>query len=226
MSLEIQFPDPLLADDDGLVAVGGEISPDYLIAAYSQGLFPWYNAGEPVLWWSPNPRMILEPRNFKCSKSLRQALQNKKFNVKVDVNFSLVIEQCAAVSRRDQKGTWINDDIIQGYCDLHEMGLAHSVETYQGDKLVGGLYGVSLGNSFFGESMFHLVNDASKVALYYLCQMLLSWNYDFIDAQQSTAHLRSLGAVDIDREEFIDRLKRTLSVKTRKGKWKMRYADL
>lgn len=223
MALQVQFPDPREAEDDGLVAVGGEINSDFLLAAYSAGLFPWYNPGEPVLWWSPNPRMILKPSDFKCSKSLNRTVRSGKFTIKMDENFSAVIQACAGNKRKGQHGTWIGNDIINGYTALHETGLAHSVETYYEDKLAGGLYGVSLGRVFFGESMFFLERDASKVALYYLCKKLAEWNFDFIDVQQSTDHLKSLGAKDISRDDFLNRLQLALKKPTRKGKWSFNH---
>jgi leucyl/phenylalanyl-tRNA--protein transferase len=219
MALEIQFPDPNLAEDDGLVAVGGSLSSEFLLAAYSQGLFPWFNEGEPLLWWSPNPRMVLFPQDFKCAQSLKQTLKSGKFQVRIDENFEAVIKACAGVNRTGQKGTWITKDIVSAYIRLHKEGYAHSVETYYQRKLVGGLYGVSLGKAFFGESMFFLERDASKVALFHLNELMLSWDFDFIDAQQSTNHLKRLGGVDIARDKFLDLLMKTLKNPTKKGKW-------
>ncbi len=221
MAFEVQFPDPREAEDDGLVAVGGAINPEFLIAAYRKGLFPWYNPGEPILWWSPNPRMILIPRDCKCSKSLRQKLNGQKFEVRFDRAFSRVIHACAKTERRGQKGTWITPEIVSGYTELHRMGIAHSVETYLNDELVGGLYGVSLGTAFFGESMFYTVRDASKVALYYLCKQLDAWNFEFVDVQQSTGHLKSMGARDVTRDEFLERLEKALKFPGREGVWSL-----
>ena len=175
MALEIQFPNPEQSDNEGLVAIGGKLSSEYLLAAYSQGLFPWFNEGDPILWWSPNPRMVLFPQNFKCSHSLKQILKRKIFSVKTDNNFDKVINACANMKRKGQDGTWITGEMIAAYIRLHEEGFAHSVETYYNGELAGGLYGISLGNAFFGESMFHRVNDASKVAFYYLVQLMLNW---------------------------------------------------
>jgi leucyl/phenylalanyl-tRNA--protein transferase len=219
MALEIVFPNPEEAEDDGLVAVGGNLSSDFLIAAYSQGVFPWFNEGEPILWWSPNPRMVLFPSDFKCSKSLQQVIRSNKFEVKIDTVFNQVINYCSQVKREGQVGTWITEGIKKAYNELHQQGLAHSFETWQDGKLVGGLYGVSLGKSFFGESMFHLVNDASKIALYNLVQLMKKWNYDLIDVQQSTNHLKSMGARDIARKDFLIILKKSLEGPTKKGKW-------
>ncbi|MBN1950424.1 MAG: leucyl/phenylalanyl-tRNA--protein transferase [Bacteroidales bacterium] len=217
----IQFPDPNLAENDGLVAVGGSLSRDYLISAYSQGLFPWFNEGEPILWWSPNPRMVLYPHRFKISSSLKQRLHSKKYFVKADTNFNRVIENCAMVSRKGQRGTWITSDMVEAYTELHIHGYAHSIETYEGDQLVGGLYGISLGRAFFGESMFYYKTDASKFALYHLSSLMQQWEYHFIDVQQSTVHLRSLGAEDLDRRRFLEELKEALKYPTKQERWKI-----
>jgi leucyl/phenylalanyl-tRNA--protein transferase len=220
MALTIQFPDPREADDKGLVAVGGELSNDYLLAAYAQGVFPWFNEGEPILWWSPNPRMVLFPKDFKCSDSFMQTLRSNKYSVRVDEQFEEVIRNCAEVERPGQKGTWITKGMIKAYSQLHLDGYAHSVETYRNHKLVGGLYGVSLGKAFFGESMFHYERDASKVALYFLTRLMLKWDFHFIDAQQSTPHLKKMGAVDMERDQFLLKLEKALCFPTLKGKWK------
>jgi leucyl/phenylalanyl-tRNA---protein transferase len=221
MAIEIQFPDPNQSDDEGLIAVGGDLSKEFLLAAYSQGLFPWFNEGDPILWWSPNPRMILYPQKFKCSKSLRQVLNRQKFKIKIDTNFVQVIESCANTKRTREQGTWITKDMQKAYINLYNEGYAHSVETYLDGELVGGLYGVSLGKAFFGESMFYTVDNASKVALYHLVELMKKWDYWFIDVQQSTKHLKSVGAEEIDREIFLNTLKDCLKHKTKKGHWKM-----
>jgi leucyl/phenylalanyl-tRNA--protein transferase len=221
MTPEIIFPNPEEAEDDGLVAVGGSLSTDFLIAAYSQGIFPWFNEGEPILWWSPNPRMVLFPDEFKCSKSLMHIIKSNRFEVRVDKSFNEVINNCSRVKREGQNGSWITTGMKKAYIDLHKLGIAHSVETYMDGKLVGGLYGISLGKAFFGESMFHLVNDASKIALFHLVQLMVKWNYDFIDVQQSTNHLRSMGARDLKREDFLKLLSKTLEFPTKNKKWNM-----
>lgn len=215
----IYFPNPNLADDDGLVAVGGKLSPEYLLAAYSQGIFPWFNENDPILWWSPNPRMVLFPDNFKISASFRQILKKKNYVVKIDHDFKTVIEKCSTVKRKGQTGTWITKGMIEAYIKLHMLGYAHSFETYYDGKLAGGLYGVSLGQAFFGESMFHLKSDASKIALHALVEFSLKNNFYFIDAQQSTEHLKSLGGQLLSREEFLLYLRKALEYKTMKGKW-------
>jgi len=213
------FPDPERADKDGLLAAGGDLSPEALIAAYSAGIFPWYSEGSPILWWAPDPRLVLFPDKFKISYTLRQTLKRGKYSVLFDRDFAAVIADCATVKRNKQDGTWITTEMQQAYTILHQKGYAHSVEAYCEGKLVGGLYGVSLGKAFFGESMFHRMPDASKVTLYYLVEQLKKWNFHFIDAQQSTAHLKSLGAEEIPRKEFLIRLKKALEFPTRTGKW-------
>ena len=187
---EPYFPDPGLAREDGLLAIGGDLSAERLIQAYANGIFPWYSEGEPILWWSPDPRMVLFPKKFKRSKSLTRTVKKGVFKVTF-------------------------------YVRLHKLGLAHSVETWQDDKLVGGLYGVSLGSSFFGESMFHLASDASKVAFWYLVERAILWDFDMIDAQQDTAHLRSLGAETIDRKIFLNLLHQSMTKPTRQHSWNM-----
>ncbi len=213
------FPNPEMAEEDGLLAVGGDLSPERLLNAYSQGIFPWYSEGQPLLWWSPDPRMLLFPKDFKRSKSLSRTVQSDKFQIKFDRNFEEVINHCSKISRKGQPGTWITEEMKNAYINLHQLGFAHSVETYLEEKLLGGLYGISLGGAFFGESMFHLVTDASKVALWNLVDRALEWNFDFIDVQQDTEHLRSLGAVNVDRKKFLILLSESLKKETRKGNW-------
>ena len=216
---EIVFPNPNLAEKDGLLAVGGDLAPERLLQAYANGIFPWYSDGEPILWWSPDPRMVLFPENFKISKSLKQSIRNKNFEVSFDKEFKLVIGNCAKSKRKEGNGTWITKEMQDAYTKLHEAGFAHSVETYLDGKLVGGLYGISLGKAFFGESMFHSERDASKIALYYIVKRMKEWGFHFIDAQQETNHLKSLGAESIPRTEFIKLLKGALKFSVVKGKW-------
>lgn len=213
------FPDPEEADRDGIIALGGDLSEERLINAYASGIFPWYSEGQPILWWSPDPRMILFPDNFKRSKSLRRTINKNVFNVTFDKNFDEVIEQCATVRENNFEGTWITEDMKAAYKKLHKSGYAHSVETWKDGKLAGGLYGVSLGGVFFGESMFHLVTDASKVALWYLVEMMLKWDFDFIDVQQETNHLKNMGAVPVERKKFLTLLKNSLKKTTKRGLW-------
>ena len=217
--MPLEFPDPELANEDGLLAAGGTLELTSLINAYASGIFPWYAEGSPVLWWSPDPRMVLFPGKMKISRSLDQSIRNKKYEVLLDADFKAVIKQCSSISRKGQSGTWITTDMIDAYINLHRAGYAHSVEIYTGNQLVGGLYGVSLGGMFFGESMFHLVRDGSKIALFYLVELIKEWDFDLIDVQQSTEHLRRLGAEDIPRFRFLKILKKSLKKKTIRGNW-------
>jgi len=215
----IEFPDPNLADDDGLVAYGGELSPDYLLSAYSQGIFPWFSENEPILWWSPNPRMVLLPQDFKIRKSLQQVINKGTFELRIDSAFRDVISHCSQIPRPGQDETWITPEMIGAYVKLHQLGYAHSFESYYENQLVGGLYGLSLGNCFFGESMFFTKTDASKVAFYHLVQFAQKHHFSFIDAQQPTDHLKSLGAKPIPRKEFLEMLEFALQKQTIKGSW-------
>lgn len=212
-----RFPDPESADAQGLLAMGGDLSPSRLLSAYRQGIFPWYEPGCPILWWSPNPRLILEPKDFKCSRSLRQSL-NKPHQLKLDTAFSQVIQACSEENQR-QGHTWIIPEMIEAYTELHRLGYAHSVEIWDQDKLIGGLYGLSLGRAFFGESMFHRRSNASKMALYYLCQLMQDWQFDLLDCQIPSGHLISLGAIMIKRKEFLYRLELALSRPGCVGAW-------
>jgi leucyl/phenylalanyl-tRNA---protein transferase len=216
---EIRFPHPSLADKDGLLAIGGDLSPERLLLAYANGIFPWFDEDSAILWWSPDPRMILVPSEFKRSKSLLQTIRRGSMETRFDEDFHGVISACAVTGDRGQEGTWITEDMIAAYEQLHEMGYAHSVETYMHGELVGGLYGISLGKAFFGESMFFRERDASKIALAALVDRMLEWDFHFIDAQQRTDHLRSLGARSFPREEFLTMLENALSYPTIDGKW-------
>lgn len=217
--MALEFPDPELANEDGLLAAGGNLELITLIKAYASGIFPWYAVGSPILWWSPNPRMVLFPDKMKISKSLDQSIRNRKYEVHLDADFEAVINHCATIPRKGESGTWITEDMIDAYIALHRAGYAHSVEIYTENQLVGGLYGVSLGGMFFGESMFHKVRDGSKIALFHLVEMLKGWDFDLIDVQQSTEHLRRLGAEDISRSRFLDILKNSLKKETILGNW-------
>lgn len=199
-----RFPpvEEALQEPNGLLAAGGDLSSTRLINAYRNGIFPWYSAGEPILWWSPNPRTVIFPAHLKVSRSLRRTLKRGEFHVTLDTQFRQVMEACAAPRKLDA-GTWISAEIIDAYCRLHEMGIAHSVEVWKGHELVGGLYGLALGRVFFGESMFSRVTDASKVALVHLVRQLERWGYTVIDGQVSSPHLYTLGAEDISRAAFI-----------------------
>ena len=196
----IAFPDPSLAEEDGLLAVGGDLSTNRLLLAYHNGIFPWYNDDTPILWYSPHERFVLFPEELKISKSTKQVLRANRFRVTYDQCFAEVISACSTANRKDQPGTWITDDMKNAYICLHKEGNAHSVEVWEDEKLVGGLYGVAVGNVFCGESMFSKVSNASKVALINLCN---TGNYKLIDCQVYTRHLESMGARMISREEYL-----------------------
>ena len=213
------FPSAELAEKDGLLAIGGDLSPLRLLNAYANGIFPWYNEDEPILWWSLDPRLVIRPGEMKVSKSLKHTLKSGKFEVKIDTNFRSVMQHCANTPREGQDGTWIINDMVEAYCRLHELGFAHSFETYQDGALVGGLYGVSIGKAFFGESMFHSVSDASKVAFYHLHQFLKKHDFKLIDCQQETPHLKSLGAYPIPRHDFLIELESLVTEPSLIGNW-------
>jgi leucyl/phenylalanyl-tRNA--protein transferase len=219
LSDEILFPDPAKAEPDGLLALGGDLEPERLLAAYANGIFPWYSAHEPILWWSPDPRLVLFPQKFKISHSLRQKIKNNIFSTRMDSNFEQVISACAETEREHEDGTWITEEMKAAYIELYRKGFAHSVESYFDGKLAGGLYGVSLGKAFFGESMFHSVTDASKVALFYLVEKAKEFDFLFIDSQVETEHLISLGAELIPRKDYLKLLKQATEFPTYKGKW-------
>lgn len=214
---ELDFPHPENSTQEGLLAVGGDLSSPRLLAAYSQGIFPWYEDGSPLLWWSPNPRLLLIPAQFKLSRSLRKALK-RPWQFKIDTDFAAVMHACASSGGRANR-TWITGEMQEAYYQLHQQGYAHSFEIWCEEQLIGGLYGISLGRAFFGESMFHNQPDASKVALFYLCQTLLTWQFDFIDCQMPTPHLLSMGAFILPRSDFLKRLSETLKHPTRRGSW-------
>lgn len=198
-----EFPDPVNALDepDGLLALGGDLSPERILAAYQHGIFPWFNPGDPILWWSPNPRTVVFPEQLHISKSLRKTLRKGIYRVTFDNCFRDVMNACAG-PRHYADGTWISDEIIEGYCALHKRGFAHSVEVWREEELVGGLYGMALGRVFFGESMFSRADNASKVGFAHLVRQLLAWDFQLIDCQVANDHLFSLGAIEIPREEF------------------------
>jgi len=215
------FPDPALTDESGILAIGGDLSPRRLLLAYSMGIFPWYSEGQPILWHSPDPRFVLVPEQLNISRSLRRSLRNTDYQCRMDEAFEDVITQCARVPRPGQDGTWITQDMHEAYVTLHELGFAHSVETYLDDELVGGLYGVALGSAFFGESMFALRSDASKVAFVRLVQQLQEWGFELIDSQVYTQHVERLGAREIPRDDYLQRLRQCMGRPTRTGPWKI-----
>lgn len=216
-----KFPESNLAltDPNGLLAIGGCLSPQRLLNAYRHGIFPWYNEGEPILWWSPNPRLVLFPDAIKISRSLRKTINRQTYQLSVDQAFSQVISACAE-PRANQQGTWISAEMNDAYNKLHQLGSAHSVEAWLNDELVGGLYGIAIGQVFFGESMFHTKTDASKVAFVYLTRQLKQWGYQLIDCQVYSSHLVSLGAEEIDRQQFNMLLDQFCPAAVKEQAWK------
>ncbi len=214
------FPDVsrALVEPNGLLAVGGKLSPECLMRAYRHGIFPWYSEDQPILWWSPDPRMVLFPHELRVSRSLRKTLRRGQYRITLDEAFPRVIKACAA-QRQDDEGTWITAEMMAAYCQLHHQGVAHSVEAWCDGELVGGLYGVAIGKVFFGESMFHRRRDASKVAFVTLVAQLSAWGYGLIDCQVATEHLASLGAREISRQRFIQLLGCYCEEKGRMGPW-------
>ncbi len=204
-----------LADPAGLIQLGGALTPDWLLAAYRRGIFPWFSSGDPILWWCPDPRTVLIPHEFKLTRSLAKVMRNGGFTVTYDTVFDNVINACAYT--RDE--TWIMPEMITGYRQLHQQGYAHSIEVWQNNQLVGGLYGIAIGKVFFGESMFAKANNASKVALATLCQQLIEWDFQLIDCQFRTDHLVSLGAKEISRHDFLQALNQALSYPTQCEHW-------
>jgi len=214
---EFRFPSPEKADKQGLLAIGGDLDPARVLQAYRQGIFPWYEPGCPILWWSPNPRLLLYPEHFKCTRSLKKSMK-KPYELRLDTAFKEVIRLCAKVKGREG-ATWITSEMVAAYEQLHQEGYAHSLEIWRNNTLVGGLYGISLGNAFFGESMFHLERDASKIALFELCKLCQRLNFDFIDCQLPNPHLQSLGATLVSRKIFLNRLKAALQHPIHQGSW-------
>jgi leucyl/phenylalanyl-tRNA---protein transferase len=219
LSDTIEFPPPHLASEEGLLAVGGDLTQKRLLLAYRMGIFPWFSNNEPILWWSPDPRLVLYPHEIKISKTLKKIIKKEVFKVTMDLAFNEVINQCAQVRLKKNQGTWIIEDIIEAYCQLHESGFAHSVEVWRQGELAGGLYGVSLGKCFFGESMFTRISNASNIALFKLVEYLKKLSFDMIDCQVATEHLTRFGARQIPRIRFLNQLEKSLRAPTRKGKW-------
>jgi leucyl/phenylalanyl-tRNA--protein transferase len=215
----LAFPPPERADPSGLLAVGGDLEPERLLRAYSEGIFPWYEEGLPILWHSPDPRTVLPPSELHVSRSLAKVLRQRRFEFSLDLAFEAVIRSCAEVPRPGQDGTWITEDMIRAYLRLHELGFAHSAESWCDGALVGGLYGVSLGACFFGESMFALRSDASKAAFATLVRQLVAWDFELVDCQVHTPHLARFGARDWPRARFLQQLGRALCQPTRRGPW-------
>ena len=219
---DAQFPplESALTDPNGLLAAGGDLTPDRLLAAYRRGIFPWFNRGEPILWWSPDPRMVLFPAELKVSRSLAKRLNKADYEVRADTAFRAVMQACAA-PRGGQAGTWITSPMIAAYSKLHELGYAHSIETWINGELVGGLYGIAIGRMFYGESMFSRAPDVSKIAFVHLVRQLQRWGFGLIDCQMKTAHLASLGAREIPRAEFSRRLVELINYPNPPAHWKL-----
>jgi len=210
LSDDLVFPDPSLSEDDGLLALDGDLSPERLLLAYANGIFPWFSEGEPILWWSPNPRFIVYPKDIKISHSMKKLLKKNTYKISFDTCFRDVISNCSKL--RKETGTWITNDMIEAYCKLHELGYAHSVETWFDGKLVGGLYGISMGKCFFGESMFSTMDNASKVAFITFGKLLAEKGFSIIDCQVHTNHLESLGAINMTRDNFLELIKKEISI--------------
>ena len=209
-----------LREPNGLLAAGGDLSLRRLLDAYRRGIFPWYSEGEPVLWWSPDPRMVLVPGEIAISRSLRKRIRSGVFEIRADTCFAQVMRACAE-PRDGQSGTWITEDIVRAYSSMHAAGLAHSIEAWHGNELVGGLYGVAIGRMFYGESMFTRRADASKVALAYLARQLTRWGFGMIDCQMQTSHLESMGARTMPRRDFIAALSELINYPTPTGPWRL-----
>lgn len=217
---KIVFPPPDFADEEGLLAVGGDLSPSRLLCAYRMGIFPWYEEGYPILWWSPDPRAVLFPHDFRLPKRSARRIRNAGFEIRADTAFERVIRNCATIRGPGREGTWITPEMIKAYCRLHEMGYAHSFETWNEGRLIGGLYGVSLGACFFGESMFSEVSEASRAALARLVDCAKSWGFLFIDCQLRNDHLLRVGAREIPRRSFLKLLEEGMKGHpTRQGVW-------
>lgn len=216
----LAFPPPELADESGLLAVGGDLSPRRLLLAYSQGIFPWYGEDLPILWHSPDPRLVLKTDQLVVSRSLRKEMRRGRYQMRLDTAFEQVIRACAGTPRPNQSGTWITDEMVDAYLELHRLGYAHSAEAWLGDELAGGLYGVSLGRAFFGESMFARASNASKVAFVALVEQLERWGIGLIDCQVHTEHLARFGAEEWRRRRFLRALARALQAPTRSGPWR------
>lgn len=220
LSQELIFPPVALAEPNGLLAVGGDLSPRRLLLAYGSGIFPWYSRGEPILWWSPDPRMVLKPAWLHLSRSLRKGLRRADFRLTMDHAFDEVMAACGVADRPGQEGTWITPAMRRAYGELHRLGYAHSVEAWQGEALVGGLYGVALGGCFYGESMFHHVSDASKAAFVHLMEWLPERGFTLVDCQMNTHHLARFGAREVSREAFLADLAVALRLPGAPGSWR------
>lgn len=225
LSEKLDFPSARFAEPDGLLCVGGDLSPKRLLLAYEKGIFPWFSENEPLLWWSPDPRLVLFPENIHISKSLKKKIKKSPFDIKIDNAFEETIQSCAFVRKNQGGGTWIIPEMVAAYTKLYHLGYAHSIEAWHDNKLVGGLYGVCLGGSFFGESMFASESDASKIALVALADLLKKSNFDLIDCQVTTQHLVDMGAVEIPRSTFLSIIKKSVKRKMDKNLWNFNYSS-
>ena len=219
LSDKLVFPPPALAERDGLLAIGGDLSDERLILAYRMGIFPWFSDGDPILWWSPDPRLVLYPSELKVSRSLEKVIRKRTFRISMDAAFETVIGECISVRAEKKEETWITDEMRDAYCRLHDLGYAHSVEVWFDEDLAGGLYGVSLGRCFFGESMFTRITNASKIALVALTRHLAASRFEIIDCQVKTDHLLRFGARLVPREDFLRQIARAVDFPTIRGKW-------
>ncbi|MBA5867957.1 MAG: leucyl/phenylalanyl-tRNA--protein transferase [Nitrospira sp. CR1.3] len=223
---DLQFPSVDSASPEGLLAVGGDLRPERLLEAYRHGIFPWYNDDQPILWWSPDPRAVLFPEKLHVSRSLERTIRCGDFRVTLDTCFRDVMTRCAGPRpQHPEGGTWITSAMVQAYSALHDLGYAHSIETWKDEKLAGGLYGVAIGGAFFGESMFSHAADASKVALVLLVRQLRAWGFTLFDCQQSSPHVTRFGAENIPRSEFLKQLKEALTLPDRRGRWEFDITD-
>jgi leucyl/phenylalanyl-tRNA--protein transferase len=220
LSHKIGFPPPHLAEREGLLAIGGDLSEERLLLAYRMGIFPWYSEDDPIIWWSPDPRLVLYPEEIRVSRRLARVIKQGVFRVTMDRAFGEVIRECARTRRESGEGTWLVDEMVAAYERLYRSGFAHSVECWRGDRLVGGLYGVSLGRAFFGESMFMRESNASKVAFVSLAWQLRKWKFPLVDCQVKTDHLLRFGAREVRRRVFLEQLGRALRMPTRRGRWR------
>jgi leucyl/phenylalanyl-tRNA--protein transferase len=218
---KLLFPPVEMAEKSGLLAIGGDLSSERLLLAYRSGIFPWYMEGDPILWWAPSPRLVIFPEELRIPERLSRLIRQKKFVVSMDCSFRQVITACATIGGRKGEGTWITRDMLEAYCLLHDMGYAHSVECWHKDRLAGGLYGIALGGVFFGESMFSLMPNTSKIALVTLVQKLHEWDFDLIDCQMKTAHLIQFGAREIPGRTFQEVLMKSMRRCSRAGRWQL-----
>lgn len=223
LSEKISFPPPHFAEAEGLLAVGGDLSEKRVLLAYQMGIFPWFGEDEPILWWSPDPRLLLYPSDIYVPRRLKRIIRQQSFKITCDTAFRDVISACASVRTNNFQETWIVEDMNEAYCRLFDSGYAHSIEVWQKDRLAGGLYGVSLGGSFFGESMFSHVSNTSKIALVALCRFLDTLSFDLIDCQVKTDHLKRMGAVEVPRSLFLKKLHHSMAKQTLKGSWKSAF---